>query len=29
MDNLIEDSKIRHEEINEIMKSSYIDYSMM
>ena len=28
MDNLIEDSKIRHEEINEIMKSSYIDYSM-
>ena len=28
MDNLIEDSKIRHEEINSIMRSSYIDYSM-
>lgn len=28
MENLIEDVKIRHEEINEIMRSSYIDYSM-
>ncbi len=28
MDNLIEDSKILHKEINDIMKSSYIDYSM-
>lgn len=28
MDNLIEDSKIIHREINQIMKTSYIDYSM-
>lgn len=28
MDNLVEDSKILHKEINDIMKSSYIDYSM-
>lgn len=28
MDNLIEDSRIIHKEINSIMRSSYIDYSM-
>ncbi len=28
MDNLIEDSRILHREINSIMRSSYIDYSM-
>ncbi len=28
MENLIEDSRILHREINEIMRSSYIDYSM-
>ena len=28
MENLIEDSKILHKEINDIMRSSYIDYSM-
>jgi len=28
MENLIEDSKIIHKEINDIMRSSYIDYSM-
>ncbi len=28
MDNLIEDSKILHKEINSIMRTSYIDYSM-
>lgn len=28
MENLVEDTKILHKEINDIMRSSYIDYSM-
>ena len=28
MENLVEDTKILHEDINKIMRSSYIDYSM-
>ena len=28
MENLIEDSKVLHKEINDIMRTSYIDYSM-
>ena len=28
MENLIEDSKILHKDINKVMRTSYIDYSM-
>ena len=28
MENLVEDTKILHKEIDDIMRSSYIDYSM-